>query len=138
MRKQCIPGLPPANEGLGTRLPLHTLTHTLSSLPSPTNPLPSLLPPTHTFLSLPFTLSHSTLSPPSPTHPIPSLLPLPHTLSSSSVPTYTRGLCDNVLGGLPDQPTVLPPVCWLLGRRSRENLHPLLRGKVGTTFFSRG
>ena len=64
-----------------------------------------------------FPLSFPT--PPSPSPPS-SLLLSPH----------SRSLCDIVHDGLPDQPAVLSPVCWLSGGRSCQNLHPLLRGEV--------
>ena len=73
------------------------------------------------FLVLP-TLNIPPLSP----LPLPLPLHLPYLLLSP----HSRSLCDIVHDGLPDQPAVLSPVCWLSGGRSCQNLHPLLRGEM--------
>ena len=69
-----------------------------------------------------------------PTLNIPSLSPLPLSpplhLPSLLLSPHSRSLCDIVHDGLPDQPAVLSPVCWLSGGRSCQNLHPLLRGEM--------
>ena len=73
------------------------------------------------FLVLP-TLNIPPLSP----LPLPLPLHLPYLLLSP----HSRSLCDIVHDGLPDQPAVLSPVCWLSRGRSCQNLYPLFGGEM--------
>ena len=45
---------------------------------------------------------------------------------------HCRYVCVNVLDSLFPQPTILPQVCWLLGGRGSQDLHPLYRGMLYT------